>query len=156
MKLFFKYLLLIILVSSCQNIQKAPKPENLIPESKMIAILEDLAKIDAAANLNQKAFNEKGLNATAYIYEKYGVDSAQFAQNSNYYLQDLETSKRMYEEVRRSLEEQKVKLDSILKIQDSIRAAEKKASLKDNAKNAKEARISNAQKFFSKLEDSLN
>lgn len=70
MKLFFKYLLLIILVSSCQNIQKAPKPENLIPESKMIAILEDLAKIEAAANLNQKAFNEKGLNATAYIYEK--------------------------------------------------------------------------------------
>lgn len=156
MKRFFKYLLLVILGSSCQNIQKVPKPKNLIPESKMIAILEDLAKIDAAANLNQKAFSEKGLNATAYIYEKYGVDSAQFAQNSTYYLQDLETSKRMYEEVRRRLEKQKVKLDSILKIEDSIRAAKKKASLNDSVKNNREERISKVQDFFSKIEDSLN
>ncbi len=155
MKVIFNYLLLLILVASCQNIEKTPKPENFIPEPEMIDILEDLAKIDAAANLNQKTFDEKGFNATNYIFDKYKIDSAQFAQNNAYYMENLEVSKRMYEEVRRRLEAQKKILDSLLIVQDSIRGLEK--IRKDSARTEERKPTGRVQKFFSmKPKDSLN
>ena len=157
MKSGFKYLLFFILIASCQNIEKAPKPEKLIPEPKMIDILEDLAKIDAATNLNQKAYNEKGFDATRYIFEKYGIDSAQFARNNAYYLENFEASKRMYEEVRHRLEKQKKVLDSIIIVEDSVRQAEKKLKRGDSLRSDERDPLNKTQKFFSKIQkDSLD
>lgn len=132
MKGIFKIMLGLVLLSSCQNIQEVPKPENLIPEAKMTNILEDLAKIEAAINLNTRDFEKRGINPTAYIFEKYKIDSVQFAQSNAYYMQNFEISKRMYQEVRSRLKQQKQALDSLIHLKDSIQNTKKKMGKKDS------------------------
>lgn len=125
MKKQFKYILLGILVLGCQNIEKAPKPDHLIPEDKMVNILVDLAKIDAAWNYNPGDFNDKGINPPNYIYKKYAVDSAQLAKSNAFYIEHFKINKRMYEKVRAILKKEIQKMDSLKALKDSLRTMQK-------------------------------
>lgn len=121
------YFLIFILFAACQNIDEAEKPERLIGKNKMVNILEDLAKIDAAMNKNIKEYEEKGFDPQAYILNKYGVDSTQLAQSSAYYMESSDIQ-QMYVEVRDRLEKQAKRLDSARIIKDSLRQGEKNIS----------------------------
>ncbi len=68
------------------------KPDNLIPESKMAAIVTDIMVTEAkVSRLGFKSFDS---SKVAYdflereIFKKYAVDSAQYNQSYNYYNTD--------------------------------------------------------------------
>lgn len=126
MKNYFKYTLFLLLITGCQELKKAPKPDRLIPEAKMVNILVDLAKIDAAMTYNMRDFEKKGVDPKTYVYEKYEIDSAQLAKNNAYYIEDFKVNKRMYEEVRARLTKEKEQLDSLEAVQDSLRITQQK------------------------------
>lgn len=126
MKNYFKYVLFLLLTSGCQEVKKAPKPERLIPEAKMVDILVDLAKIEAAMTYNLSDFEKKGVNPETYVYEKYGIDSAQLVKSNAYYIEHFKINKRMYEKVRTRLTNEKEQLDSIEIVKDSLRKKQKK------------------------------
>lgn len=132
MKNYLKYMFFLVLVVGCQNIPKAPKPDRLIPEDKMVDILVDLAKIDASMSFNPRSFKKRGIDPEAYIYEKYGIDSAQLAKNNAYYIEQFEINKRMYEAVRERLKNQKEILDSIDSAEDKIRTLDREAKKRSN------------------------
>ncbi|UJH90525.1 DUF4296 domain-containing protein [Antarcticibacterium sp. 1MA-6-2] len=49
----FRMLILVgLLALSCQDIEKVERPENLIPESKMVEVLTDLSLMISARNFN--------------------------------------------------------------------------------------------------------
>lgn len=125
MKKRFKYCLFLVLLSACQHVEKAPKPDNLIPEEKMVDILTDMLLIDAAMSYNGTEHKTKALDPGKYIFEKYQVDSAQLVKSNAYYLEDFDRSMRIYKEVRDHLEATKQKLDSLGKVKDSIQKTQK-------------------------------
>lgn len=114
-------LLVCILAISCQNINKADKPDNLIPEDKMIDILTELSLVNAARNFNKQKLEDLGINPDEYIYNKYKIDSLQFERSSDYYADNYLQYDRMYDSVKVRVERLKTKLDSIRDIEIAIR-----------------------------------
>ncbi len=120
-------------VISCQEIDKADKPDNLIPEDKMIDILTELSIVNAARNFNKQKLEDLGINPDEYIYNKYKIDSLQFERSSDYYADNYLEYDRMYDSVKVRVERLKTKLDSLRDIEIAIRdsiAAVKKDSTK--------------------------
>lgn len=95
--------LLVLAFISCNDTVERPK--NLIEKDKMINILYDVSLLESikTQNINGGISNKA---ANEYIYKKYKVDSTQLAQSNKYYAADLDGYKKMFEEVKRRLEEQ--------------------------------------------------
>ncbi|MDY8134984.1 DUF4296 domain-containing protein [Aquimarina sp. 2201CG5-10] len=124
------YIAMIFLVFSCQTIDKASKPENIIEEDKMVEILIDIAFVKSAKSSFNKKMELNKLNPEGYILEKHGIDSLVFAQNNAWYMMDLENYQKIFTRVKDTLEKSKdmyealkKKEDSIKKIEDSIKAS---------------------------------
>jgi hypothetical protein len=94
---------LLLLLFSCND--TIEKPNNLIEKDKMVDILYDISLLEAikSQNINGGISNK---NANAYLYQKYKIDSVQFAQSNKYYAADVEEYKKMFEEVKTRLEAQ--------------------------------------------------
>lgn len=122
--------LLLFLFFACQSVEKTEEPENLIPEEKMVEVLVDLAKLDASVSYNESAFLKRQVKIKKIIFSKYSIDSLQFAKSSNYYAEDFTRNQRIYDNVKARLERDKARVDSILKVEDSLRVQKKKGSLK--------------------------
>lgn len=144
MKVLIKFIVLIfvvvLVISSCGKEIKPQKPKNLIPEKDFTEILFDMFVINSAKGVNKKLMEENGLKPEAYIFEKYQIDSLQFAKSNEYYAfdsknytdilnrvkQNVENQKKIFE---KQLEEEeadnKRRLDSIralnIKIRDSLK-----------------------------------
>lgn len=88
------------------------KPEKFIEEDQMIAILYDVAVIDAIKSYNLNTTHDYPINTQEYIYKKYQVDSVQFAQNNQYYAADMVHYKKMYEQINQRLEAEKKKYEA--------------------------------------------
>jgi len=112
MKIKLLFLLLMVL-GACQDVNKAPKPKNLIPEDKMVDLLIDLQKMDAVISKNKIYFELRKVKAKDLIFEKHQVDSLQVAQSSNYYAEDFTVNTRIYEKVIAKLKAQKKVIDSL-------------------------------------------
>ena len=106
---FLKYIWIILIVFSCKNNSaiKPEKPDNLIPEDKMVNVLYDMALISAAKGANKKLLENNGIFPETYIYTKHGIDSLQFAKSNAYYAHDLDTYEDMYARVKSRLEKDK-------------------------------------------------
>jgi hypothetical protein len=89
------------------------KPEKLIDETVMSAIIYDLAVMDGMKSRNQLL--SKNISSE-YIYKKYNIDSLQFAQNSRYYSADINKYKKIYETVSERLIQEKKVADSLVKV----------------------------------------
>lgn len=92
---------------SCGKEIKLEKPENLIPEREFTEILFDMFVINSAKGVNKKLMEENGLKPEAYIYEKYQIDSLQFAQSNEYYAFDSEKYAAILNKVKQNVENQK-------------------------------------------------
>lgn len=120
-------LILLVLVSlSCQEIEKVEKPENLIPENKMVEVLTDLSLMTSAKNFNRRMLEETGFKPEEFLYEKHNIDSLSLAQSTKFYAQDPADLERIYTRVQQNLESLKADLEVIreeeVRIQDSINA----------------------------------
>lgn len=131
---FLKVFIIACFLSSCQNIEEVKKPDNLIPEDKMVDVLTELAILNSAKNKNKRTLEETGLQPDTYLYSKYEIDSLQLAESTTYYAKKYDQFDNIYQKVRQNLEVKKAKLEVIRKeeqrIEDSIRSAATKDTLK--------------------------
>ncbi|WP_165499013.1 DUF4296 domain-containing protein [Gramella sp. KN1008] len=109
--------------------KKTEKPDDLIPEDKMIEVLTELSLLHAARNYNRSKLEETGIRPEEYIYEKFNIDSLQFERSNNFYAEQYTDYERIYDSVKVRIQRMKTRLDSLreveVKREDSIKMAEK-------------------------------
>ena len=131
MKLNFIIIALSFVLFSCGN-KELEKPEKLIDQETMEKIIYDLAMLQAIKGHDATLLPKNSINPKTYIYQKYKVDSTQFAESNAYYSSDITLYKTMFDnviekmsldkkvidaKVRKEFEtKQKRKLDSIKKL----------------------------------------
>ncbi|MCK0188848.1 DUF4296 domain-containing protein [Arenibacter sp. F20364] len=138
-----KYLVVIFLglLFSC-NEKVVEKPENLIPEDKMAAILYDISLLNAGKIINESILNEYDIEPMGYIYTKYGIDSVQFVKSDTYYAAMPTIYEAIYTKVQdRLVEDEKYFEEQRQQKQDSIREAKEKMNpnLKKSPDNTKDS-----------------
>lgn len=106
-KLLFPLALLFLAIVSCKD-SVVPKPDKLIDEDQMVAIIYDLSLLDAMKSQNTAAL--KYPSSSEFLKKKYQIDSITFAKNSQYYAADIANYKKMYEKVKLRLTEENQKL----------------------------------------------
>jgi hypothetical protein len=92
-------------VISCKD-DAVDKPSKLIAEDKMIDVMYDLSILDAIKYQNPASLETYKINPSQYIYKKYKIDSAQFAQNI-LYASNYKDYKEMYDEVIKRIDAKK-------------------------------------------------
>lgn len=117
------YFILVITLVGCSD-----KPKNLIPKNKMVNILIDARFISSATGINRTSMEAYGANLDTYIYDKYGIDSLQFVESSNYYAENVKVYEEIFDKVIDSLE----KLKTALKAQEEKETKEKEKREKDS------------------------
>lgn len=132
------YIIVLLVVCSCQSVEKAPKPNRLIKKDQMIEILTDIAFVKATKGGYKKKLQQKNINLEDYVLEKHGVDSVTFAENNKWYANQLDEYHDIFSAVKANIQKEKTKYeklkreeDSIKKIQDSIKRAKKDKVDKD-------------------------
>ncbi|HET8854300.1 MAG TPA: DUF4296 domain-containing protein [Salinimicrobium sp.] len=133
MQRIFLYISVFLILVSCQDIEEMEKPEQLIPEEKMVEILTDLSIISSASLIYSRKIDAKiGVAPVDSMYKKYGIDSVQFAKSSKYYAENYLVYERIYDSVKSNLERLKIKYELLKEKQikeDSIKAARKDSLL---------------------------
>lgn len=114
---YLRVILVLFLFLACKNneVIKPEKPDNLLPEDKMVEIIYDMSIISAAKGVNKKLLEKEGIEPESYIYELHDIDSVQFAESSDYYTHNLKTYERIYAKVKQKLQKDKVKFDTLVK-----------------------------------------
>ena len=110
-KIFF---VILILFSCNNNIRKTPMPENLISEEKMADVIYEMTLISVSKGVNRRILENNGVIPEKYIFEKYNIDSLQFALSNEFYSNDLNSYLNIYNRVKLKLQENKqIIVDSI-------------------------------------------
>lgn len=119
------YILFVLFVVSCQDIQSVEKPSDLIDRAKMKEILYEISVVNSARGISVQKLSQYGVNPETYIFEKFAIDSVQFAKSVSYYASDIESYRDMYLDIQKRAEGEFTYHDSLAKIekkiQDSIR-----------------------------------
>jgi hypothetical protein len=125
------FVISLLFLTGCQNVEKPEMPEDLIGKDMMVEILTDAYISNAAKSVNNKIIRQNGIKLDSLIYNKYGIDSLQFVRSHAWYNADLDLYTEIYAEIEQRLDEMKKKVDStsfpvkrnIEKKQDSLREA---------------------------------
>jgi len=102
MKVVYTFLL-VFLFFSCTDKVNYEKPVDLIGKEKMTNLLYDMHLAVGTSNV-KNVHLEKNRNYMSLVFEKYGVDSVQFASSNVYYTSNITDYEEMYEEVQRRLD----------------------------------------------------
>lgn len=103
-----KYIILLftaLMLGSCYNKQeetRIPKPDDLIPQEKLVLLLADFEIIESAIRDKQNLGHQiDDINEAFYAstFKKYEVSRDQFDRSMLYYKQDLEQMDKIYEDV---------------------------------------------------------
>jgi len=113
MKKILCFFIGVLILLSCQQ-TPIDKPDNLIDEDTMEDILYDLAILDAIRTNNPVSLDNKNITASTYVYDKYDIDSLQFASSNHYYAADVHNYLKMYQRVEVRLAGEKTKIDTII------------------------------------------
>ena len=103
-KIFF---IVIILLSCDNNLQKTSMPENLISEEKMVDVIYEMTLINVSKGVNRRMLERNGVFPEKYIFEKYSIDSLQFALSNEFYSNDLNKYLDIYNRVKEKLSKNK-------------------------------------------------
>jgi|TARA_Y100001968_G_C19239774_1_gene658822 hypothetical protein len=123
MKKGLGFLFGILFLCSCAE-EVVKKPENLIPKDKMATILLDLSILNATKSAARNKFEDSGIEVMDFLYNKYGIDSTQFAQSDLYYASNPLIYQEIYQSVKDKLDVAKKDLEERSKRRsDSIRKA---------------------------------
>ena len=129
MNRYITIVLIALVIFSCNNIDKPKKPDNLISKDRMVDIITDISLMTAAKGLNKGILEENAINPQNYIYNKYNIDSIQFAESNNYYAYDVKEYEEIYLTVKERLETQKEEYTALQekerKERDSLRKTKK-------------------------------
>ncbi len=136
-------LLLIVIISACSSKNEVQKPEKLIDKAVMENILYDLALLQALKSYSPQKLKDNSINPKTYIYQKYKIDSTQFAENNKFYASKMDEYKLIFDNVAARLQKQKAQIDTIIKKEERIKS-------KKNQDSAKKA-IAKQKEIFKKL-----
>lgn len=117
----FTYILLIFFIVSCQDISPVEKPEGLIDKEKMEEIIYEIAIVNGARGYNMQLLSKYGVHPETYIFDKFGIDSLQYANSVAYYSSDIEGYKKMYQSIQKRIEGQFKHYDSLAKIEKKVK-----------------------------------
>lgn len=104
------FILTVFSVFAC-NEDAEKKPENLLSEEQMTDIFYDLSLLQAIKSYTPRSLDEANVDAKNYVYKKYAIDSATFAQNHRYYASKLDAYKKIQDSVAGRLKKEKAKLE---------------------------------------------
>lgn len=113
------YLFCLIFFWNCQNVEKPQKPSNLIPKDKMVEILTESYLANAARGVGSKNLLVKDVKMDSLIYNKFGIDSIQFAKSNEYYAAGINDYIEIFEKVEANLEAMNKEMDSIRSLKHS-------------------------------------
>lgn len=129
-------LLLLFILVGCQDIKKTPKPDDLIPQEKMVDVLTEISLLHGARSYNKNLLEEKGIDPNKYIYEKYDIDSLQLVKSNDYYAENYSLYQEIYTDVKARLETLKVEYDTLREREerrkDSLRELERDTLQQDS------------------------
>lgn len=142
----FVSIIALIICFGCQPLDKPKKPDNLISKDKMVDILYDVLVLNTSKGINKSVLEMNGIKPENYIYEKYNIDSLQFALSNEYYGFYVED----YESIIDGVEKRVIKDEALYKKQVEKEATDlqrKRDSLRDlsDSLNVK-SRIKNKEK----------
>lgn len=120
-----------LIILSCGDKDRPPKPANLIKKEKMADILYDLYIINAAKGVNRKIIEKQSLEPEAYVLTKHNIDSSQFADSNNYYAYDTEDYQSIIETVKVRLQKEKQEYEELQKREEEAKKR-KRDSLRAN------------------------
>lgn len=110
---YFSIILLLVFFGSCQNVERTKKPEDLIPEDRMVDVLTEISLVHGARSYNKQMLEQTGLKPEEYIWRRFNIDSAQFARSNDYYARNYQQYQRIYDRVKLRLENLKMTYDSL-------------------------------------------
>ena len=122
-------ILIIILLVSCQTIEKQKQPDNVIEQKKMIAILTEIALLKSANDVNDKIFTKYVDQPFDYILKKYKIDSVTLVENIEYYNMQFNENLEIYRKVEGNINEKKSFIDSLRNKMDSLKKAKSKRKI---------------------------
>ena len=94
---------MILMFLGCEDKVSYKKPENLIDKAKMTDLLYDMHLVIGTSNI-RNVHLEKNRNYMSLVYEKYGIDSVQFAASNLYYTSHIQEYEDIFEDVEQRLE----------------------------------------------------
>jgi hypothetical protein len=134
MKKYILYLVIVLIAVSCRE-EAIPKPDNLLSQEKMVAILYDVTLINSIKGVNKRKLEDSNMHLDSYLYKKHETDSLQFLSSNNYYAANPLKYNKIYGLVQARLQKERKGIDEELKAEqkrrDSLQAA-KKAERKKN------------------------
>ncbi|OYX80934.1 MAG: hypothetical protein B7Y83_17870 [Flavobacteriales bacterium 32-34-25] len=156
MKKTVSFLVIVMLLFSCKN-DGVEKPDRLVDKEVMENIIYDMSLLDAIKYNEPNTTEKYKVNPKEFIYKKYKVDSAQFAQSNIYYASDFDEYKKMYDNVVKRMDSKKAVLDSLIKKEvkrDSLITAKRK---QDSIKAVKKVALAKKKDSLQKIKkkDSL-
>lgn len=107
------FLLFLLLGISCGK-KLLEKPENLIPKEQMADILCDMALLNSINRSYSQVLVENDLRVMPFLFEKYGVDSLQFAQSDLYYASIPAEYQKIYDQVEARLARKRDSINQII------------------------------------------
>ena len=111
---------LFVCIISCTSNTIYEKPKDLIPKEQMVALLTDLY-LAHSAKPYRNTLNERNIDYTFLVYEKYGIDSARFKSSNFYYTTKIDDYEKIYQEVEKNISTLNTNFKAIKKVKDSIR-----------------------------------
>ena len=152
MKNLLIFILVFIFLGCGDGIEKPKKPENLISEDKMVDILCDVYLLNSAKGVNRKMLEINGIYPETYVFEKYSIDSTQFANSNNYYIYNTKTYESILQRVRDKINAQKKVYEDMEKDEEEARK-QKSDSLKKARAMAKDSLVKISKEKLSKLKE---
>jgi len=140
--------IVVLLVLSCQSLEKPPKPEVFIEEDKMVAILTEMASVKAAKTTFRKVLEMHKINPESYILKKHNIDSIVFVKNNVWYTNQSEVYSKLITRVKDSLEASQKKFERLKKEEDSLKRVKE-----DSIRKAKDTLLSGKEKLDRLKED---
>lgn len=140
-------LVLFIVLSSCKE-EVVKKPERLIEKGVMVDIMYDLSLLEAIKYQNPISMEPYKVNPAEFIYKKYKVDSAQFAQNNVYYASNYVEYKAMSDQIIKRIDKEKAVADSLVMLEKKKQEKVKKAKPAKDSLTVKDSVIGKRKKFL--------
>ena len=138
-------LLLLVFISSCQDIKFAKKPKSLLDEDTMVEVITDLVIYDAAFSVNEYKLKDFDKDLNQFLIRKYEIDSTILAQNIAYYNEQYDQNTDIYRRVGQNIDIKRDYFDSIRKVNDSIKRARKERKRDTISDNSSKANIQKAK-----------
>jgi hypothetical protein len=97
------YFLSILLFISCSTeLNRLPKPENVVSEDTMVMVLKDLNLIEAHIKRKQPIiyYNAESFKKSGHlVLKKYNLDTLRFGESFNYYASHQKKIEKIYSDV---------------------------------------------------------